>query len=231
VLTTHGLEVGGLSHDAAAAFLNGYIDNPQNWNQYTYVRNNPVNLVDPNGAAADGHHLFPVRDALGGLARNFADAIKTGPLSGNGAPNQPGFNAQHAAYNEAVQEVLEDIENTVHIPRNNWNVAQGKDAANQILNSSKPAIKGFLDDLETNNPGARAALAAAISAYRLTAARVAAIVSAAMIRIIGSAMTDFVFFVNTPRSLAGGRRQRSVSLIIGLAWSIVRLTNALFSDH
>jgi RHS repeat-associated protein len=29
--------------------LGGYISNPQSLNRYTYVRNNPLNLVDPFG--------------------------------------------------------------------------------------------------------------------------------------------------------------------------------------
>jgi RHS repeat-associated protein len=198
VLTRHGLEVGGLSFEAATAFLDGYLGNPQNWNQYAYVRNNPLNFVDPTGAASipDGHHLIPERNGLGALARNFANAIKTGPLSGNGAPNQPGFNAQHIQYNEAVEETLEDIERTAG-DRNNWSVAQWKDAASQILNSTKPAIRDFLDDLEANNPGAKAALAAAISAYRITALRIASIVGAAVAAAIEGASADFLFFIDT----------------------------------
>ena len=80
VLTTRSLEAGGLPHDAAAGFLAGYIGNPQNLSQYSYVRNNPLNLVDPNGVATDGHHLFSERDDYVGLARNFTEAIKTGKI-------------------------------------------------------------------------------------------------------------------------------------------------------
>lgn len=80
----------------------------------------------------------------------------------------PGFNAMHRAYNAAVEEVLENIEQTAG-DRNSWSVSQWKNAATQILNSEEPAIKDLLEELETNNPGAKAALTSAIAAYRVSA--------------------------------------------------------------
>lgn len=52
--------------------------------------------------------------------------------------------------------------------------------ANSILNSSKPAIKNFLDELEEYNPGAKTALAASIARYRVTATVVARVVARAL---------------------------------------------------
>lgn len=75
--------------------------------------------------------------------------------------------------NEAVQE---------EGPAEGWSVSQWKDFANSVLNSQRPAIKEFLDELEENNPGARAALASSIAAYRVSASVVARVIGAALVR-------------------------------------------------
>ena len=165
MLIKQGMESGGLPKEAAESFLSGFLENPQNWNQYTYGLNDPLRFIDPTGAApADGHHLIPERGNFGALGNDFAERIKTGPLSGNGKPNQPGFNEEHRAYNDAVNEMLNDAEETDG-PSQNWSLDQWKEFATKILNSDEPAIKNFLDELEENNPGAKAALARACSHY------------------------------------------------------------------
>jgi hypothetical protein len=173
-----GMLAGGLPAPAAESFFQGFLEVPQKWNQYTYALNNPLRFTDPTGSApAEGHHLIPERGNLGPLARDFANKIRTGPLSGNGVPNQPGFNEPHREYNDAVREMLNDAEQTEG-SSSTWGVGQWKDFANKVLNSDEPAIKDFLDELEENNPGARAALASSIAAYRASARVIARAVAA-----------------------------------------------------
>jgi RHS repeat-associated protein len=171
IIIKQGMLAGGLPAAAAESFFNGFLEDPQNLNQYSYVRNNPLRLVDPTGSApVDGHHLIPDRGSVGPagtLARDFANKIKTGPLSGNGFPNQPGFNTMHREYNDAVKEMLAKAEEAGG-PSENWDVNKWKDFATRVLNSDEPAIKNFLDELEENNPGAKAALGASIAAYRVS---------------------------------------------------------------
>jgi RHS repeat-associated protein len=183
MLTRHNLEDGGLPFQATQALFYGFLENPQNWNQYAYVRNNPLKLVDPTGAwpwSGDGHHLFG-QAAIGKtidnpIAKDFIAKIKTG--APNIAPNI-GYTTGHIEYDEAVEQFLETQERTMG-DRNFWTIAQWKEVATQLLNSPIPAIKNFLDELDRNNPNARKALADAIAAYRFTTFALARIVSAAL---------------------------------------------------
>jgi len=208
LLIKQNLEAGGLPRAAAEGFLDGYLENPGNWDQYAYVRNNPLAFVDPTGEQA-GHHLIPERaQYTSAIARGFTEAVRTGALSGNGIPNQPGFSTMHVAYNEAVEELLEHAEQTAG-DRNTWSLTQWKTVATEILNSTEPRIRDFLDELDANNPGARAALAASISAYRITASFIArTIVSILASDLYHFARMPFLFFIDTRPGHIGGQKEK-----------------------
>ncbi|MGO4518844.1 RHS repeat domain-containing protein [Terriglobus sp. 2YAB30_2] len=196
-LIKQNMVAGGLPDEAAQSLFDGFIGNPQRWNGYSYALNNPLRFIDRTGAApAEGHHLIPERDYIHSLlGKNFADYVKTGPLSGNGAPNQPGRNVPHVDYNDAVGDMLDEAETKLG-SSNNWSLSQWKDFATKVLKSDEPAIKDFLDELDHNNPGAKAALARAIASYQISrslAIRMAAAsASATAAAAAGRIMSEFL---------------------------------------
>ena len=182
MMIRQGMKAGGLREDAAGNFLKGFLEDPQNWNKYTYGLNNPLRFVDPTGAAPqDGHHLISERTTFDVIGKAFTDAIKTGPLSGNGFPNQPGFNVMHRLYNAEVNKMLNEAMEKAG-PTERWSIQQWKDFANSVLNSEEPAIKEFLDELEENNPGAKAALASSIAGYRVSTTVIARFIVSSLAR-------------------------------------------------
>ena len=76
--------VGGLASSSPILNSGSYnLSNPQSLNRYNYVRNDPVNFVDPLGldgigalGGAAGNTLTPRGGVLGGAA---ADALNIGP--------------------------------------------------------------------------------------------------------------------------------------------------------
>ena len=160
---------GGLPEQGADNFFRGFLENPQNWNGYAYVRNCPLGFSDPTGGApipGNGHHLIVMRDTIANpLTRAFAEAVKTG------GPNPPSnvWGPAHAAYNEAEQAMLSAEEQLLG-HSDYWSLSQWKDFATKLLNSEEPAIRDFLDQIERESPGARAKLAAAISSFQATTA-------------------------------------------------------------
>ena len=158
------MTLAGLPGEAAHAHMEVFLENPQNWNRYVYVRNNPLGFIDPFGNAPVGHHLIPLRGQLSGLAAEFANSIVTGP------PNvdlNKGYGVDHRQYSAAVEQLMEGFEQEFRVARNAWSVSQWRDAATRILNSNVPAIRNFLDTFNRNQGGgAITALTAAIKGYR-----------------------------------------------------------------
>lgn len=52
-------------------------ENPQSWNMYAYVLNNPLKLVDPNGKWPTYIHNRIIGDALPGLSRQQQQILRT----------------------------------------------------------------------------------------------------------------------------------------------------------
>jgi RHS repeat-associated protein len=155
----------GVPSEIGGSLLYARLENPQRWNRYSYALNNPMRLVDPFGQEPQGHHLIAARGALTGMAREFANFVRTGPLQDN-YPNQPGFNTLHREYNAAIEEALQEFEQTFGQSRNAWTLSQWRAAAAGILNSGARPIRDFIDLLDRNNGGrVIPALAAAIKAY------------------------------------------------------------------
>ncbi len=72
------------------------LENPQTWNKYTYVRNNPLSFFDPDGEATEVHSQTVTYATTGSTA---AEAMKNA-----GASHPDGF-AGHTAFTISVTNV------------------------------------------------------------------------------------------------------------------------------
>ncbi len=91
----------------------------------------------------------------------------------------------HRAYNAAADQILQGFEKKFGASRNSWSLSQWRQAANGILNSNNNAIRSFLDLLNENNAGKTIpALAAAINAYRPSAALIAATAGESLLNLL-----------------------------------------------
>ena len=80
----------GVPAELGGSLLAAYLENPQQWNRYSYVLNNPLPFVDPLGHEPQGHHLFSGWRKYTGLAREFTKSIKTGTAAA-GVPKSAGI--------------------------------------------------------------------------------------------------------------------------------------------
>jgi RHS repeat-associated protein len=195
ILMKQNARVAGFPEATAQNQFDQFLENPQNLNAYSYVRNNPLAFIDPWGALPrepDGHHLIPYRKDLTLLAKEFANAVKTG-RDGMGPPNQPGYGKLHRAYNAAAEDILRQFEARFGAGRNSWSLTQWRQAATGLLNSNHPAIRNFLDLLNKNNAGkAIPALAAAIQTYRASPALVARVIGLGLLRILRAPIIVYI---------------------------------------
>jgi hypothetical protein len=102
----------------------------------------------------------------------------------------------HRAYNQAVENLLQQTEESSGVDRNSWSLPQWKAVANEILSSTDAAIKDFLDKLEANNPGARGALGTAVSTYQVSTWRLVGRALGILASNVGSNLT-LVLFIDT----------------------------------
>jgi RHS repeat-associated protein len=57
----------GLARFMSPDKLGGKVDDPQSWNRYTYARNNPLNVIDPDGRAGLGTVAYGLKQSIAAM--------------------------------------------------------------------------------------------------------------------------------------------------------------------
>jgi len=76
-------------------FEDNWLEDPQSWNLFVYVRHNPVNRFDPNGQVSFGEVVDGVADFATGVARGMVASATYG-LAPHSAPKETDSNSSIA---------------------------------------------------------------------------------------------------------------------------------------
>jgi len=119
----------------------GYVDG---MNAYLFVRGNPLNLKDPFGLEAVGHHIVPQelwKDLPDTPGKQLWDRLSTGKL-----PGGHHWDAPHAEYNEAVKEMFCKWKEGKNVSK--LSAEEAMDFYKLVLNSKNEHIAGYLGTIK-----------------------------------------------------------------------------------
>jgi RHS repeat-associated protein len=107
-------------------------------NTYSYVGADPLNFVDPEGLAPDGHHwvIGPIRHDpnLSPEARQVFRDSKTGYYG-----ERHGWDKAHSDYNKGVQ----DLWNSKKFDPSNMTKGQAQDFVRDVMRSNDPRVSSY----------------------------------------------------------------------------------------
>jgi RHS repeat-associated protein len=102
---------------------------PQSWNQFAYVRNNPIAFVDPHGTFATPTHDEQIDEALPGLSKEQRSMVKEGSKNVDEDQSTEGsFKHSMTAPGQSPQEAQEQRDEFV---ANNQEAARRQQEAHQ----------------------------------------------------------------------------------------------------